>query len=333
MNDKLPSVTVVICAYTEKRWDQIVAAIASVDRQSHPASQLILVIDHNPPLLERALVEFDTCEVLPNSEAQGLSGSRNVGVRHARGDVVAFLDDDALADFRWLEALISPYLEPGVVGTGGAARPVWPAGRPSWFPPEFDWVVGCSYTGLPGEEGVIRNPIGANMSFRRRAFDAVGGFQSVFGRMGTFPLGCEETEFSIRLHKKLPGEYIVYVPNAAVDHAVGPERTNVRYFLQRCVAEGISKAKVTAHVGNAAGLSSERTYVTRVLPRGFFLGMASRPGEGPTPARSCMIAAGLMATTLGYLIGRLRLEQLVGPLIQPRPKSSPDSSPDVQDLA
>jgi GT2 family glycosyltransferase len=327
-----PTVTVVICAYSEKRWDQIAAAVASVDRQSHSAIQLVMVIDHNSALLGRALGEFDHCDVMPNTDAQGLSGSRNVGVSHAVGEIVAFLDDDACADPGWLEALVAPYRDASVLGTGGVAQAVWPTVRPSWFPSEFDWVVGCSYKGLPQAEEPIRNPIGANMSFRRSAFETAGGFHSVFGRMGRLPLGCEETEFSIRLRQHEPGARIVYVPLAVVDHFVGADRTNIRYFLQRCVAEGLSKATVTTHVGNAAGLSSERRYMTRVLPRGFFLGFVPGPRRGESSVtRSCMIGAGLLATTLGYILGRLRLDWVVGALIRPQPatsgqKSAPDGS-------
>ncbi len=67
------------------------------------------------------------------------------------GDVVAFLDDDAVADERWLEELIRPLDDPLVIGTGGgAALPRWEAGEPPRFiPPEFYWVVGCSYLGEP----------------------------------------------------------------------------------------------------------------------------------------------------------------------------------------
>jgi GT2 family glycosyltransferase len=311
-----PTVTVVICAYTERRWQQMVDAVNSVGKQSYRASQLVLVIDHNPALLERALAEFTDVDVVPNADESGLSGARNTGVRHAGGDIVAFLDDDALAEPDWLELLIAPYRDADVVGTGGVARAAWPVRRPSWFPPEFDWVVGCSYRGLPEGQAPVRNPIGANMSFRRLAFDRAGGFRSDFGRLGTLPLGCEETEFSIRVRRVIPEAQILHVPGAVVDHFVSTDRTTVKYFLRRCVAEGLSKATVTAHVGHTAGLASERRYITNALPRGFFSGLV--PGTGTSlasPTRSGMIVAGLLATTLGYLLGKFELEELAGRLL------------------
>ena len=114
-------------------------------------------------------------------------------MRVARGDVVAFLDDDAEADPGWLEELLAQYDDPHVAGAGGRAMAVWPQRRPRWFPPEFDWVVGCSYTGLPETVSPVRNLIGAAMSFRRTIFDQLGSFDTEMGRLGVLPLGCEET--------------------------------------------------------------------------------------------------------------------------------------------
>jgi GT2 family glycosyltransferase len=319
-----PTVTVLICAYTERRWDQLVTAVGSAAAQSPPPTQIVLAIDHNPALLTRAQAEFPTADVMANRYEQGLSGARNTGVEVATGDVIAFLDDDACADPDWLEALVAPYGDAAVIGTGGVARAAWPDDRPAWFPREFDWVVGCSYRGLPEQEAEIRNPIGANMSFRRSAFTTAGGFQTDVGRVGTLPLGCEETEFSIRLRALIPGARIIHVPGAMVDHFVSADRTKVDYFLRRCIAEGLSKAAVTAHVGREQGLASERAYVTKALPTGFLSGLIPGGTEGRwRPARSAMIAVGLAATTVGYVLGRLGLDAVASRLAAaPKPRAS-----------
>lgn len=314
-----PSAAVIICAYTDRRWDQIAAALDSVRSQSTPAKQCILVIDHNDALLDRARRAFPDVEVVANGEERGLSGGRNSGVGLAKCDVVAFLDDDARAEPSWLARLLEPYEDPQVIGTGGSALAAWPQERPPWFPPEFDWVVGCSYTGLPDRPSEVRNPIGANMSFRREAFELAGGFDSSVGRLGTLPLGCEETVFSIKVRQRSPGSKVVYVPDAVVRHSVSEDRTTRKYFFRRCVAEGLSKAVVTTHVGRVDGLESERRYATRVLPFGFLRGLMPRRrsisrGSGG-PIRSVMIAAGLLATTLGYVMGRLGWLGLAGRLI------------------
>src|SRR5260370_3129049 len=92
--------------------------------------------------------------------------------------------------------------------------------EPRWFPEEFYWVVGCTYRGMPGSVAQIRNPIGANMAFRREVFDVVGDFRSEVGRVGTHPVGCEETELCIRVRQHWPHGVFLYQPQACVSHRV-----------------------------------------------------------------------------------------------------------------
>jgi GT2 family glycosyltransferase len=311
LQDRFPfgpphTVTVVICAYSERRWDSLLNAIASLRAQRRPADQLLVVIDHNERLRERARSSFPSdIEVLASVHQQGLSGARNTGIRLANGDVVAFLDDDAEADPGWLEELLVHY-GPDVAGAGGIAVPVWPGrGRPRWFPREFDWVVGCSYVGLPNSVMPQRNLIGAAMSFRRSVFDIVGSFDTGIGRVGSVPLGCEETEFAIRLRRIMVGAQLLHVPPAIVHHHVAGERAKVSYFLRRCYAEGISKAAVAQRAGHDQALSSERRYVLSTLPRGVRDGLRSGlRGDLWAFARSGMICVGFLATLAGYLVGK-----------------------------
>jgi GT2 family glycosyltransferase len=300
--------SVVICAYTADRWAQIVAAVASVRRQTTPALEIILAVDHNPQLARRARAELPGLVVTENVETPGLSGTRNAGVALARGTLVAFLDDDAVAEPDWLEHLVAAYDAPEVLGVGGSVEPSWAAGRPRGFPPEFDWVVGCTYRGLPDRSGPVRNLIGANMSLRRDVLERVGGFRGGVGRVGRIPSGCEETELCIRASQRLPGGRFVYEPRARVHHAVPASRGRWRYFGSRCFAEGVSKARVAAWRGPADALASERVYATRTLPLGLLRdGRAALRGDGGALVRMAAIAAGLLVTAAGYVTGTLRM--------------------------
>src|SRR5688572_14533729 len=132
--------SVIICAHTEKRWDDLVEAVESVQRQSLPPHQIIVVIDHNPALLERARARFKGVDIIENQEGRGLSGARNTGMARVTGDIMAFIDDDAVAQSDWLEKLAEGYHNETIAGVGGFIEAQWLSGRPHWFPIEFDWV-------------------------------------------------------------------------------------------------------------------------------------------------------------------------------------------------
>ncbi len=257
-----PGISVVICAYTEDRWADVLAAVASVRAQSRPALETLLVVDHHQVLLDRLVQEFKdppdgaVVRVLANAGPRGLSAGRNTGIAAARGDVVAFLDDDAVAERDWLQHFAEGYADPRVLAVGGRTEPVWASGRrPAWFPEEFDWVVGCTYRGLPSGRVRVRNVLGGNASFRREAFDAAGGFATGIGRDGSKrPLGGEETELCIRLGRARPDAILLIDDRAVIHHRVPEAREHFRYFRTRTYAEGLSKALVARSVGADKGL-------------------------------------------------------------------------------
>jgi cellulose synthase/poly-beta-1,6-N-acetylglucosamine synthase-like glycosyltransferase len=299
-------VTVVVCAYTEARWVQTCAALESVLAQSPGPDELILVVDHNQSFADRARRELPLVTVLESEGPRGLSGARNTGLKNASHPVTVFLDDDAEARPGWLAALVGPYECLNVVATGGSVHPRWPGRRPRWLPATFDWVVGCTYLGLPEAGGVVRNPIGANMSVRTAAALNAGGFDTGVGRIGNHPRGCEETELAIRLTKRRSDWIIYYAPDAAVDHHVAPERLGIRYFLRRCWYEGQSKADVVRLSGASAGLRSERRHVAVVIPSAIMRDVrAAISGEVLALARAAAAAGGLAVTASGYLTKRI----------------------------
>jgi GT2 family glycosyltransferase len=300
--------SVVLCAYTMDRWADIERAVTSLRQQSRRPEEILLVSDHNPELLARATTAFPDVRCVPNAGVPGLADARNTGVRLASADIICFLDDDAAAAPDWAERMLESYQERDVIGVGGWVRPAWRAPRPAWFPDEFLWVLGCSYTGLPETRASVRNPIGANMSFRRDVFQAAGGFDTGTGRVGKDAAGCEETEFSIRAAQAIPGTRIVLEPAAVCDHAVTPDRLTRRYFRRRCAAEGRSKAVVSTLVGSDAALSSESVYLRRVLPAGVLRGLRdAASGDVGGVARALAIVEGAVVTGVSYVLMRRRI--------------------------
>ncbi len=158
----------------------------------------------------------------------------------SRGEIIAFIDDDAWAEKDWIERMTRNFEDENVFGVGGKIISVFDSKRPKWLAEELDWIVGCTYKGMKEED--IRNPIGANMAFRREAFEIAGFFKTEIGRYGKKLLGSEETEFCLRLKKLKPDGKIIFDPSAVVCHRVPKDICSLRYALKRAYYEGYSKA-------------------------------------------------------------------------------------------
>ena len=300
----LPTVSVIIPAFATERWDDTRQAVASVRAQTVPALETILIIDNNPALLDRAERELEDVIVLPNTGSKGASGARNSGVAASRGEVVAFLDDDAVASPTWLEGLLRHFLDPDVVGVGGKLIPLWPDSRPRWFPGEFDWAVGASYRGLPEEASPVRNVWSSNMAIRRRVFDAIAGFREGFGKVGARSRP-EDTDLCLRAAAARQLGIWIYEPAAVAGHRVPRRRATVGFFLRRCLNEGAGKAALAALNGSRESMSAERHYTRHVLPGGMARGLRETArGDVSGGLRSLVIAAGFSLAAVGFLTGR-----------------------------
>jgi len=259
-----PTISVIICTYGKERFNDVLDATKSVLNQTYSNYEIIIVIDKNRQLYEKYKMALPLDIKLLESERPGLSHARNLGVQNANGHIIAFLDDDAIADKDWLKNMLANYEDTRVVGVGGYVEPKWNGIKPLWFPEELYWTIGCTHKGAPKKKGVVRNVFGCNMSFRRRAFEKVGLFREEIGRVGKKLLAGEETEISIRILSNIPNSKIIYDPAIKVYHKVPKERQTITYILKRSYYEGLSKALIKKKLkGNR--LTTESGYIRYIL--------------------------------------------------------------------
>src|SRR4029453_3137864 len=126
--------SVIICAYTESRWRQLLSAAESIRKQTASVDELLIVIDNNDDLRDRAERAVPWAQVIASSGPPGLSGARNTGMTASTGEIVLFLDDDAVAEPDWVSQLLAHYCDPNFLGVGGAAQPLWERSAPYWCP-------------------------------------------------------------------------------------------------------------------------------------------------------------------------------------------------------
>lgn len=303
-----PSTSVIICTFDFKRLDYLRQCVSAVLEQDVHPKEIIIVVNDNDELEATLRSEFASVPQVRaiSARPRGIATTRSVGLEAASGQLIAFVDDDAIPRSGWLRNLALPLLDPSVMMTAGAIIPRWAGDRPRWFPGEFLWIVGCTYDGLADDVTEVRNPYGASMLFRRDVYTTIGGFDEHFGRTGSNTMGCEETEYAIRAKKAIPNGRILFTPHSQVDHVVPESRSTVSYFLRRCWNEGRAKAQLVQQVGSSDALSSERGYVLRTLVRGVF-GRIAHPGQW---SQAIAIVAGLSATAMGYGLGRLQLRRV-----------------------
>lgn len=305
--------SVVVCAYTQERLQDTLEAVESALAQTLAPHQVIVAIDHNEALYQRlGAILGSRVTLLLSTGRPGLSETRNVAVGASTGEVVAFLDDDAVAEKDWLASLAAAFDDPLVVAVGGEAVPAWPGGRPPlWFPVEFDFVIGCTgHKALIVEaDGSIRNVTGSNMAFRREVFQKAGLWETSLGRCEGGrkkfnPAGGEEAEMCLRIRKHMPGGRIVFRRDAVVHHKVVAGRAKPSYMLDFCLREGHTRALMKGLVSRYGSrpLAAESVFLRRLLFRsiGGRLVRFYRPASLPQAAA---IVANLSLMATGYVFG------------------------------
>lgn len=242
-----PVLSVVVCTYN--RADLLGDALRSLCEQTAEASRYeLIVVDNYSRDNTRDVIE-DFCSRYPNvryclEEEQGLSHARNRGWREARGEYVAYVDDDCTVPDDYVAAAlpILTRLSPAVFG--GPHYGSYNSPKPRWWKERYgSFEPSQTATDLPGGEYLQGN----NIIIRRELLEAIEGFDSRYGMVGDKLAYAEETELQKRIRAKWPDEVIHYDPKVYVWHLVRPEKMTLRWNIASHFHCGRYSSRIFTH--------------------------------------------------------------------------------------
>ena len=258
----MKSVTVILCTYN--RCDRLAKALASAAVQTMPADAAweVLVVDNNSrdetrEVVERFRLQYPGRFRYLFEPTPGKSHALNSGIQQARGDLLAFLDDDAIAAPDWLASLTRSLQLGKANGAGGRILPDRAIDPPPWLSLASPYAKGPLVTFDCGAEPGVLNtsPFGTNMAFTKEMFQIYGGFRTELGaqpgsdnrqRQGR-PHAGEDSEFGERLLHA--GERLWYEPSAIVYHEVRQDRLRREYFEHWWFDKGRADAYIAGDAG------------------------------------------------------------------------------------
>ena len=299
------NVSVVLCTYTLDRFPDFMEAVESVFAQTYDPVEIVLVSDGNDSVADRMREEYGGREgvrIHNNDENRGISYSRTKGAELASGELVAFLDDDAVATPEWIETLVETYESTDAHAVGGRLDPEWLAEKPSFLPEEFYWLIGCTERGFAEHLEEVRNTYGSNIAFDREKFLDIGGYDEETGRKGDSHVQAHEAPACIRMRERY-GRGVVYNDEAIVYHKIFEYRTEFRWLVGRAFWQGYSKRVMNLRHPEDEGNEGEylRDLTTQYVPqrlRNLF--------ADPTVAKLAQLVAIFVFTAVvgfGYLYG------------------------------
>jgi glucosyl-dolichyl phosphate glucuronosyltransferase len=279
--------SIVITSYTTERLKDIYEMLESLKSQTCRNLEVLFVAERSQELLEKiksytTANQISNLKVLFNNGEPGLSAARNLGIKEAKGDIIAFIDDDVVLYPDWAEQMLKAYDSESIIGITGPALPLWEDQSMSWFPEEFYWIISCTAWAGWSSRRDIRNAWGMNMSFRREAFEESGYFLNDFGfHKGSM---AEDNEFSFRVKNKT-GKRIVYCPLPRVLHRVHKYRLSRGFIKERSNWIGFSRRSLKTEFKarrtyNGEAMDQEYQLAKRILTKLFpaiLVGFFSKP--------------------------------------------------------
>lgn len=252
ITDTKPFISIIICTYNRsKLLKKTLKSLLSL--KNIESAEIIIVNNNSTDDTQNTVLQFiekysQKVKIKYILETkQGLSIARNRGVNEAEGEVVAFLDDDAVPDSNWILSIQSAFNNfKDAAALGGKIIPLFETDRPSWLSNKLLTLYSVLDLGDIIKKFQNGNyPIGANMAIKKEWFTRFK-FNETLGRKGLLLVSGEES----MLFKKIQndGGVLYYIPNMVVTHFIPSDRLNKSWILNRYYFEGVSKAYAVENV-------------------------------------------------------------------------------------
>jgi glucosyl-dolichyl phosphate glucuronosyltransferase len=271
-------VSIITTTYTPERLEDLKQLLDSVSAQSFRDFDMFVIVERSSELADSiseyiAKNGYNEINVHFNDGPRGVSANRNLALQKVRGDIVAFVDDDATVSREWVDEIVRTFNEDSsVIGVTGPVLPVWQKESMTWFPAELYWIFSCSYDVFPNKVEV-RNGYGTNLAFKMEAIREAGLFNTALGVRGRGSGGWqepggEETELALKI-KSRTGKRIIFNPKVEVHHKVYSYRLSIRFIVRRAFWEGYTKAllkdKYRSLKTRNGVLATEHTLLRRIV--------------------------------------------------------------------
>lgn len=257
-----PYISVAIPEYDPSEIDKLSECIESLLNQDYPRYEIV-VISESAEVSEFVRDKFEDDNIVSVKDIDnpdgGVSVARNAAVNATNGEVIAYIDSDAVADKEWLRKLGSIYRNNNVLSVGGRAEPDWTGKRPKYLPDEFLWLVGVTHRGHPEDGSIVRSTFGCNMSYRRSVLEKLK-FSDNLGKEHGYNLQGEEPELGIRMREKFnSGMY--YSDSARVYHKIDEEQTTLKWLTRRAYLQGVSKSIIQNETQKEDSLGTDKNFL------------------------------------------------------------------------
>ena len=254
-------ISIIICTYNREKY--IRPLLESIAKNDYPTTDYEIVLvdnnctDNTHGVCEQfaaAHKEVAFCYVI--EPEQGLSAARNKGIKEAKGDIIIYVDDDALVDSDYIRQYAEHFATyPETMAAGGPIEPLYETKEPSWMSPYTKALLTAwmNYGTQVREYPNGRYPGGGNAAYRKEVFERVGFFNTELGRKGNLLLASEEKDIFDKM--KALGMKVLYLPTPVLHHCIPQTKLEEDYFNRLTLQIGRSERMRTHAISKGKYLS------------------------------------------------------------------------------